>query len=273
MRGKMVFIPHGTDQMFHQPQGSLFPDLKGLVARAVLETGAGRARFRERCAVLFTNLFPGLTNRVEQLRQRLRPVVTSRGANAEEAGRQAGRLSYVEHDRAVAELKQRIAERLEHLRKELLAPPPQPIQFRPGGEVVPSDWLPCVEQGTARLHEMTNASGLKVLLARLEPNDKTAVGLWQTRVFLSKGLYRLTASVTAEQPIFRGPTSPVTLKLWGGVEAGSESNRPDAQHLDLAYHFETRSEIPEEVLIQCVFRSSDATVAFQLGPVTLTRVE
>jgi hypothetical protein len=107
----------------------------------------------------------------------------------------------------------------------------------------------------------------------LQPNGKTAVGLWQTRALLVKGLYRIVASVTAEQPIFRGPTSPVTLKLWGGIEAGSESNRADAQHLDLAHDFEMHSEIPEEVLIQCQFRSSDAAVAFQLGPVTLTRVE
>ena len=42
--GKMVFMPHGMDQMFYQPESSLFPELKGVVAKAVLETAEGRRR-------------------------------------------------------------------------------------------------------------------------------------------------------------------------------------------------------------------------------------
>src|SRR5438309_7333229 len=70
---RFVFIPHGMDEMFYEPQSSLLPELRGIVAKAVLETGEGRARFRERCCVLFTNLFLRLTNRVEELRAELRP--------------------------------------------------------------------------------------------------------------------------------------------------------------------------------------------------------
>src|ERR1051326_5769173 len=45
--GRMVFMPHGMDQMFYQPQSSLFPELKGVVATAVLETPEAREPFRE----------------------------------------------------------------------------------------------------------------------------------------------------------------------------------------------------------------------------------
>jgi len=75
------------DQMFTQPEGSLFPEFKGILARAILQTPEGRQRFRERCLTLFTNLLcplsPALSpaggegaclsNRVVELQKKLRP--------------------------------------------------------------------------------------------------------------------------------------------------------------------------------------------------------
>src|SRR5713226_6843315 len=111
--GKLVFLPHGMDQVCPQPQISLFPELKGIVAQAVLATPKGRKKFRERCTLLFTNDFPALSNRVEELGARIRPELAKLGANA-----------VAQHDRAVAEFQQRISQRVEHLRKQLLVPPP-----------------------------------------------------------------------------------------------------------------------------------------------------
>ena len=121
--GEMVFMPHGMDQMFYESQSSLFPELKGIVAKALLETAEGRAKFRERCALLFTNLFPGLSNRVEELRVNIRPEIAKMGTNA-----------VAQHDRAVADLQKRIAERVAHLRKHLFAPAPPLTALSPGGE-------------------------------------------------------------------------------------------------------------------------------------------
>src|SRR5207249_4645971 len=55
--GKVVFFPHGMDQMFWDPSGPIVPSMEGLVARALLETTAGRRRYRERMALLLTNVF------------------------------------------------------------------------------------------------------------------------------------------------------------------------------------------------------------------------
>jgi hypothetical protein len=59
--GRAVFLPHGMDQLFFEPRAGLLPDLRGMLAEAVLETQAGRKEFRARCVTLFTNLFPGLS--------------------------------------------------------------------------------------------------------------------------------------------------------------------------------------------------------------------
>jgi len=48
--GRMVFLPHGMDQMFWETSHPMLPlnRFDGLVARAVLETPPGRKLYRER---------------------------------------------------------------------------------------------------------------------------------------------------------------------------------------------------------------------------------
>ncbi len=71
--GKFVFLPHGMDQMFGNPETPIFPAANGLMARAILETPEGRKRYREKFEMLFSNVFRAevLTNRVQELHQRL----------------------------------------------------------------------------------------------------------------------------------------------------------------------------------------------------------
>jgi len=58
---KMVFMPHGMDQMFGAPggraSGSIMPGTHGLVAQAVMSTSEGRRRYLERVSQLATNVF------------------------------------------------------------------------------------------------------------------------------------------------------------------------------------------------------------------------
>ena len=69
-RDKMVFMPHGLDQMFGvmrmtDPNSSIMPHMEGLVARAVIQTPEGRRRYMQAMAQLMTNVFnvEVLTNR------------------------------------------------------------------------------------------------------------------------------------------------------------------------------------------------------------------
>src|SRR5205807_1217440 len=54
---QMVFIPHGYDQLFGKPKGPLFPEWKGLVAKAVIDSSEGRAKYRDRMSALLANSF------------------------------------------------------------------------------------------------------------------------------------------------------------------------------------------------------------------------
>jgi hypothetical protein len=111
--GRAVFLPHGMDQLFYEPRAGLLPDLRGMLAKAVLETQAGRKEFRARCVTLFTNLFPSLSNRVEKARGKLRPMLAELDAKT---ARHA--------DEAFTNLLYRIHERQRQL--ELAVFPPSP---------------------------------------------------------------------------------------------------------------------------------------------------
>ncbi len=306
--GKMVFMPHGMDQMFYEPQGSLFPELKGLVAQAALATAEGRSRFRERCTLLFTNLFLGLTNRVDQLHARLRGQLANSGPD-----------TLAQQERAVAALRQRIGNRVAYLQKHLLAAVPVLTSLKAGESTAVTNWLWSIEEGRATMWEEVRGQkaegsgqkseggeGLKVLdarsasgrdqslltstapirgsdmppdrrsvlVARLEPTDKDSIATWEARVLLPQGVYRISGSVSCDQAIFRGPESPVSLKIWGGDGHQFESNRSDAQHLDLQQVFTIPPGKPEEILIQCQSQTREkAAVALQFGSLFLSRVE
>src|SRR6185503_18500192 len=55
--GKMTFMPHGLDQMFWKPEGSLLPRMQGMVAKAVLQVPELRARYFERIKELRAKVF------------------------------------------------------------------------------------------------------------------------------------------------------------------------------------------------------------------------
>src|SRR5207248_5641745 len=53
---KIIFLPHGMDQLFGKADAPIQPQMSGLVARAVLEIPEGRQRYRQRLASLLTNV-------------------------------------------------------------------------------------------------------------------------------------------------------------------------------------------------------------------------
>src|ERR1043166_5638057 len=78
--GRVVFLPHGLDQMFGvwraKPESSITPQLRGLVAKAVVQTPEGRRRFLVRMSELATNVFKveTMTRRLDELEAKVRPA-------------------------------------------------------------------------------------------------------------------------------------------------------------------------------------------------------
>ncbi len=112
--GLMVFIPHGMDQMFGDPNGPLMADWNGLVARAVLQIPEGQRRYRERAAKLLDTVFKAdaLDARITKLAELLRPAVAGPSDPA----------AVKRFDDAVAQLRERVFQRARFLERELKKP-------------------------------------------------------------------------------------------------------------------------------------------------------
>jgi spore coat protein H len=282
--GKFVFIPYGMDQMFWDPQAALLPDPKGRVARSVLYTAEGRAIFRERCGVLLTNLLEYVTNHIADLHSRLLPAVTELGTNAVQT-----------HERAVVGLHQRVLERLVHLREELAAPPLRPIVIQPNAKALLTNWSFSVEKGKAvvisTVASSNNAplsfSPLGVEMGLAHPNgDEVAkanslrmwlegetFATWQGRVLLPQGVYRVSGRVSTDQPTFRGPACPVTLRIYGLEDVQLETATKDARHAEMTCVFVMPHASPEEAVIQWRAQSTAQRQSYTFDTLTLTRLQ
>lgn len=99
---QMVFIPHGYDQLFAKPKAPLFPEWKGLVAKALLETPEGKTKYRDRMAKLMATAFKAdnITKKIDELSALVKPAV-SRDATQAQA-----------YDAAIAQLRDRVANRV-----------------------------------------------------------------------------------------------------------------------------------------------------------------
>lgn len=258
--GRAVFMPHGMDQLFFEPRAGLLPDLRGLVSQAVLETQVGRSEFRVRCVTLYTNLFPSLSNRVEAARVKIRPMLAELEPKiAQHANEAATNLLY------------RIQERTAQLQRAVFLKPEVP-RFNEQGVASLTNWLATTEGGRTVIVE-TNSAGNPVLQLRVSASEKGTIARWEKAVLLTAGTYRFSAKVTADQPVFRGPIPPVSLRIWGLSEVQMDTSRPDPQTMEFQSTFEVSLENAGEYLLQCDARSKELSVVYRFVEVELKRTQ
>lgn len=103
IQDRLVFLPHGMDQLFWQPHLPRTPHMAGLVAKALLEIPEARQKYEARHA----ELSRGLMRKADVLARldRLRNILRS----------QVGARRFRELDPAVSELRARIERRCETL--------------------------------------------------------------------------------------------------------------------------------------------------------------
>jgi spore coat protein CotH len=108
--GAMVFIPRGIDQLFQDPEGQVFQDMSGFLARAVLETPDGARRYRARIAELLPKVLDA-----GRLRERAQAISRRVGKALAEGSPDAAR----EQAAAAADFLERVERRAESVRRQL----------------------------------------------------------------------------------------------------------------------------------------------------------
>lgn len=243
---KIIFLPHGMDQMFWEPNGPIQPNMQGLIAQALVQTAEGRRRYRGRFGELFTNAFKVnlLTNRVNQLQARIRPALAAINSNVAR-----------DHDGQAERLRNLIVQRAESIQRQLNTPEPKPLAFN-GGIAVVGGWQPQSDSGNATLDKPEDA-GKSAL--HIKARDHT-VASWRARVLLEPGEYTLEAVARSK--------GLVGIKDEKGEGAGlrisgeSRANRVvgDSDGKKLSYDFTVPGE--QEVVLIAELRASAGEVWF-----------
>jgi hypothetical protein len=257
--GRMVFMPHGLDQMFgvsrSSPDSSIDDPMRGLVAQAVLTTPDGRERYFERIAILRTNIFveEKLTNRVRELSRRIRPTLVAYSPDLAE-----------EHDAHVAYLCRRIMERARSI-SEQLAAPQNPMQFDDRGVARLFDWTPhqsARRRGAVRL-DRAEKDGRNVLQITAGPGG--GAGTWRTRVLLAPGAYRFEGNVQIRGV---GATGGVRLRIPGTRDVWMQASENE---WSLISHDFTVMQPLVEVELICELQTGNGEAWFEQDSLRLLR--
>ena len=256
---KLVFLPHGMDQMFWDPNGPIRPNFEGLVAQAVLQTPEGRQRYRARFGELLTNVFKvtALTNRVNELQARIRPALASISPNAAR-----------EHDGQANRLRDLIVQRAAALQRQLNAPEPKPLLFDAAGEAHISHWDMQNDAGNATLDKVTD-SGKEVL--HIQAHGHT-IASWRAKVLLDPGRYRLVGRIrTAGLAAIKDAKGEgAGLRISGSQQPRPNHAGGDTGWKAVAYEFRVPGQ--EEVTLIAEARATKGDVWFDASSLKLVRL-
>lgn len=256
--GKMVFMPHGLDQMLWNPEGPLLPRLEGMVARAVLGEPKFRKRYFDRIAELRKTVFQpeSMTNRVREIAAKIQPAI-----------KEAGEDAVKEHKNRVDGFCDAILRRCRNV-DEQLSHPIEPVTFAADATARVKDWTSKSLFGKPAMDKIT-VDGVETL--HLGASKGSSIGSWRTVVWLEPGVYQLETRVKARkiQP------DPGDSKPGTGLRAGNDRNPSyitDAdQWTPVSCKFSVHGTL-SQMPLNCEFRGLSGEAWFDLNSMVLRKL-
>lgn len=254
--GKAVFLLHGMDQMFGDPNFPVFHVPGPLVANAVLSQPALRARYLERVRELVPLFAPEKLHAiVDEAHARVRPVVAAIG---EDRARH--------FDARVKDFRSRLDARQANILRQR---PPEPLRMNKDGWAQIEGWEPR-PVGDAKL-EKKEVDGRQVLVIETGPS-RNCVASFRTKVQLGPGTYRLEAKAKlAGVATLDGDKSPgAGLRISGGEcenrTLGTSDWRDLSQTIEVA-------DVVRDLELVAELRSSAGTALFDLKSLRVVKVK
>jgi hypothetical protein len=259
-KDRMVFMPHGMDQMFWKPGGSILPPMQGLVAKGVLEIPSLRARYFERMRDLRASVFKPerMTNRIHQINAKFAAVLQQQYPDMAK-----GQAT------AVADLCDAIVRRGQSLDDQLARPIELP-RFDNAGWAVLSGWEAKPDFGSPLLVKSSD-QGHEHLL-QLGTASGSSIGSWRTKLWLEQGRYRLEGRIKTEGVV----SDPGDPRAGAGFRLARQ--RPDKYVLGTSdwhsvnYEFSVDDPLGEAQIV-CEFRGAEGKAWFDADSLRLARVK
>jgi hypothetical protein len=265
---KIVFIPHGMDQMFGmgtmllggEQSGAecpIFPQWHGAVADAVMSTAEGRRLYLARLGQLYTNLFhvDVLLKRVDELASVLKSVMEEPGSKPVRG-----------YQRQIDLLKAHIAQRDKSLAGQLAeaTKPRDPSFLAP---IHLTGWVSKVQEG--QLEVESSATESRSNLLHISAARGRASGSWRTRLKLEPGRYRFEGEMKVQSVVGARNGGGAGLRISGQRPrhelTGSTDWRP------FAYEFQVGGDL--EIEFVCELRALSGEAWFDAEKLQVARVD
>ena len=220
--GKLVFLPHGLDQLFQNPQFPLTPTTNGVVAKAVLKTAAGRRRYRERVKKLLDEVL---------VPEKLNPRIQAMAAKLSPALRKEGLGQALSSSMSARGLIGRIEARLQSLREQLagqqvvttvLGPA---LRFDAEGKARLTGWQTRSMGGVGQFQRVQGEgeNGGTALRVDIPPGGQGRSS-WRRTAVLPPGRYRFLARIRTQGVVPSGADLNDGAK--GGVDVRISGDQP-----------------------------------------------
>ena len=255
-RDKMVFMPHGMDQLFgvsSSTEFSITPNFNGLVAKGLFSIPDERRRYLERIAELLTNEFrlPTLHAKVDRLAGQLRPALEDSTMRQE-------------FEQAVNDLKARITARVASVGRQLQQPE-RKLAFDTGGVAKLTAWRFKAPNDRPALSGRGTEEGRQLL--QVHGRGAASSGAWRTLVLLDEGRYEFSGLGRVAEIIHGATNTGVLLRVSGERSpAGLSTN---TNWTLLRYEFDVHGIANTELVAE--FRGAKGTGTFDIGAFKLTR--
>jgi CotH kinase protein len=258
-RGKLVFIPHGLDQLLGSGAAArtLRPSFTGLVARGLVTTPEGRSRYMKRITNLAAKEFQSsaLLARVDQIATKLRKGLNADPDLMSDFGE---RVNYI---------KSNLARRSETV-KQLLEVPAQPVKFDAKNTATLTQWQFKSSNTRPATGMKGKIDGQEVL--KVQSRGPETAGSWRSLVLLEDGRYAFTVRARTDgfdESSATGTNGLIVRKSGDKLSPGKASPK----WTTLRYEFEIGGI--EDVELVCEFRGNQGSGLFDPTSMRLTRLK
>jgi CotH protein len=253
--GRMVFFPHGMDQLFGSADLPWTPHMAGLVAKGVMETPQGKQCYNREFRLLFETRFKPelLTNRVDELVEPLRSALNASEFRALKA--------------QALLVKDRIVERRHQLEWQLSQSQLPFLEFTNGVRPL-TGWIKSDVPPSGQMDQATGPNGLACLHIRISSEANLS---WRAKAQLRAGHYRFEGKVrvSGAKPLGFGAHQGAGLRI-GGRTRQCEDLTGDSEWRLLAESFEV-DPAGAEVEFICEFRASRGEAWFDCASLRVVK--
>ncbi len=251
---RMVFIPHGVDQVLGRRYPIFPPQSQALVVRSVLEIPEARKRYRERYAEIATNIFnvDTMVTRAQQVGVKIQAALEQHKSNDRYSA--AGVCAQIQKTGSYA---------------QSLIRPAVPLRFDTDRPIVLTNWVAQAPySGKAEQNVVKDSDGRALLHIAAQGRCSAT---WRATCELPPGQYRFEASIKTKGIVYAAQDAKDGAGLRISGYKKGQKNPGDRDWTPVHFDFQVEEGLEEPVELICELRANEGEIWYDVASLKLTR--